>query len=59
MPVPINLPIGEGKEFCGITDLISLRNIEWASGNEDGKKFEAKLVKVSSELWAGRKEGSN
>jgi len=47
MPVPINLPIGEGKGFCGITDLISLRNIEWTSSNEDGKKFEASLVKVS------------
>ena len=34
IPVPVQLPIGAEKEFCGVVDLIRMRAIYWSDENQ-------------------------
>lgn len=33
LPLPLHLPIGQGKEFRGVVDLVNLTAKEWSPGN--------------------------
>lgn len=52
-PLLLQLPIGKGKDFSGIIDLISLQSVQWDSGlSQDGSKciFE-KLTPKNGDLY--------
>lgn len=34
VPLLVNTPIGDGKSLRGVTDLISLENLEWSDDKE-------------------------
>ena len=41
--IPLQLPIGEGKEFVGVIDLIRQKELEWTD-EDDGTKFTTRVV---------------
>ena len=49
-PVPVQLPIGEEAQFCGMVDLIDGQTTLYASnGNSNGNKSEAQLERLTGE----------
>lgn len=36
VPIPIHLPLGHGKEFKGVVDLITMQKLEWDLGSRLG-----------------------
>ncbi|XP_053557387.1 ribosome-releasing factor 2, mitochondrial isoform X2 [Bombina bombina] len=46
-PLLLQLPIGEGKTFKGLVDLVSMETIVWSprASEDDGRMFEQKSVK--------------
>uniref|UniRef100_A0A0B7A8G0 Tr-type G domain-containing protein n=1 Tax=Arion vulgaris TaxID=1028688 RepID=A0A0B7A8G0_9EUPU len=38
-PLVLNLPVGTGKEFVGVQDLVHMNFIEWSSASKDGSVF--------------------
>ncbi len=45
-PVPLQIPLGEGRDFAGVVDLISMKAIQW-NETDQGKTFEE--VEIPSE----------
>lgn len=44
----LQLPIGEGKTFKGVVDVVSKEKLIWNPDSDDGKDFERKpLLEVS------------
>ncbi len=42
-PVPLQIPIGEGRDFTGVVDLITMKAIYW-DDTDQGKTFEEKDI---------------
>ncbi len=42
-PVPLQIPIGEGRDFTGVIDLITMKAIYW-NDTDQGKTFEEKDI---------------
>ncbi|KAM4707417.1 ribosome-releasing factor 2, mitochondrial isoform 1-T2 [Discoglossus pictus] len=51
-PLILQLPIGEGKVFKGLVDLVSMESIMWSprASEDDGRTFERKALKETSDL---------
>ncbi len=39
-PVPLQIPLGEGRDFTGVVDLITMKAIHWNEGDQ-GKTYQA------------------
>uniref|UniRef100_A0A7D9NK40 Ribosome-releasing factor 2, mitochondrial n=1 Tax=Xenopus tropicalis TaxID=8364 RepID=A0A7D9NK40_XENTR len=51
-PLVLQLPVGEGKSFKGLVDLVSMETILWnpRAQEDDGRHFEKKAVKEISDV---------
>ncbi|XP_021495250.1 ribosome-releasing factor 2, mitochondrial isoform X2 [Meriones unguiculatus] len=48
-PLIVQLPIGEGKAFRGVVDVINKEKLVWSSNSDDGKDFERKPLSEASD----------
>lgn len=39
-PVVLNMPIGSGKDFTGVQDLVNMNLLKWNDNSKDGRVFE-------------------
>ncbi len=46
-PVPLQIPIGEGRDFAGVIDLIAMKAIHW-NADDEGKTYQE--VEIPSEF---------
>ena len=51
LPLVIQLPVGQEKTFCGVIDLISMKQLLWSAKDSTGRTFEQKPLEVSDELY--------
>ncbi|XP_073535969.1 ribosome-releasing factor 2, mitochondrial isoform X1 [Phyllobates terribilis] len=62
-PLLLQLPIGEGKSFQGLIDLVSMESLTWSprSNGDDGKRFLSKPLSVitDGDLLQSAKDARN
>uniref|UniRef100_A0A2C9KB26 Tr-type G domain-containing protein n=1 Tax=Biomphalaria glabrata TaxID=6526 RepID=A0A2C9KB26_BIOGL len=47
-PLLVNLPMGSGRDFCGVYDLIHMSSLEWNAGSHDGSTFQVNPIEASN-----------
>ncbi|UYV78298.1 GFM2 [Cordylochernes scorpioides] len=52
-PLPIHFPIGNGKDFRELIDLVSLQNLSWPTEYQDGRVIQCKPIQADDykEIW--------
>ncbi|KAG8598568.1 hypothetical protein GDO81_002659 [Engystomops pustulosus] len=62
-PLLLQLPIGEGKSFQGLIDLVSMESLSWSSrsNEDDGRRFKRKPLSdlMDQDLLQSAKEARN
>ena len=46
-PLVLNLPIGAGRDFSGVLDIISMKRLTWNANRSDGSNFQSTPIDIN------------